>query len=92
MLIRLGDGTTENINIDTDADIHGRETMRLVSIVWKGFIFYTLHNDLSVAIISGIEFKDSHVKAFAFNRGTFFNIKIYIYIYQFEIINDLNFS
>ncbi|RHZ84433.1 hypothetical protein Glove_81g49 [Diversispora epigaea] len=72
LFILLGDGTTENFNIDCDSEvpIPGKKSMRLASIVWKGLIFVTLHNDLSVALIQGVEFKDSHVKAFAFDRGS----------------------
>ncbi|CAG8433434.1 1777_t:CDS:10 [Diversispora eburnea] len=71
LFILLGDGTTENFNIDFDSDVQipGEKSIRLASIIWKGLIFDTLHNDLSVALIQGMEFKDSHVKAFAFDRG-----------------------
>ncbi|CAG8471575.1 3281_t:CDS:10, partial [Acaulospora morrowiae] len=70
LFVLLGDGTTENPEIDS-INIEKSNA----SIAWRGLIYHTLHNDLSVALIPGMEFRDSRAKAFVFNRDGNVNLE-----------------
>nr|CAG8529464.1 15724_t:CDS:10 [Entrophospora candida] len=45
-----------------------------LTIIWKCLLFHSLHHDLSIALLTGMEFRDSRASAFVADRGG--NIKI----------------
>ncbi|CAG8509201.1 9142_t:CDS:2 [Acaulospora colombiana] len=63
LFILLGDGTTKDLEMNS-VDVDSSKA----SIIWRGLIYHTLHNDLSAALIPGMEFRDSRAKAFVFGR------------------------
>ncbi|CAH1763007.1 4789_t:CDS:10 [Entrophospora sp. SA101] len=45
-----------------------------LTIIWKCLLFHSLHHDLSIALLTGMEFRDSRASAFVADRGG--NIKM----------------
>ncbi|CAG8457686.1 16854_t:CDS:10 [Cetraspora pellucida] len=58
LFILSGDGTNGD-----------KEKSTKISILSKGLFYYSLHKDLSMALIPGMEFRDSRAQAFVFDRG-----------------------
>ncbi|CAG8787280.1 15237_t:CDS:1, partial [Cetraspora pellucida] len=59
LFILSGDGTNGD----------NKEKSMKMSILSKGLFYYSLHKDLSMALIPGMEFRDSRAQAFVFDRG-----------------------
>src|SRR5439155_8578165 len=72
---------TENLMMNDDddeinpslANIATKNSLSL-TIVWKCLLFHSLHQDLSIGLLTGMEFRDSRASAFVADRGG--NVKI----------------
>ena len=79
LFILTGDGSTEclelkeskNYSEDDVSSVLGIATKNSLSltIILRAFIFSSLHKDISVALLSGMEFRDSRVYSFVFERS-----------------------
>ncbi|CAG8644113.1 3471_t:CDS:2, partial [Dentiscutata heterogama] len=67
LFILSGDGTTED-GIK-ESKILSKKGQKKMSILLKGLFYHSLHKDLSMALIPGMEFRDSRAQAFVFDRG-----------------------
>ncbi|CAG8784920.1 2059_t:CDS:2, partial [Gigaspora margarita] len=92
LFILSGDGSAED-DID-DSKILYKEGLRKMSILLKGLFYHSLHKDLSMALIPGMEFRDSRAQAFVFDRGgnveqsTFENIQNIVDLCSIEATNS----
>ncbi|KAF0529896.1 P-loop containing nucleoside triphosphate hydrolase protein [Gigaspora margarita] len=67
LFILSGDGSAED-SIE-DSKILSKEGLRKMLILLKGLFYHSLHKDLSMALIPGMEFRNSRAQAFVFDRG-----------------------
>ncbi|PKY41327.1 P-loop containing nucleoside triphosphate hydrolase protein [Rhizophagus irregularis] len=87
LFILTGDGSTENLEIkekdnykDKEIDVSSisgiatKKSLKL-TIVLRAFIYFSLHMDMPVALLPGMEFKDSRAYAFVLERGGNVNLE-----------------
>ncbi|CAG8479082.1 3193_t:CDS:2 [Funneliformis caledonium] len=74
----VGDGSTEHLEIDVtseeiqhDSPLFGIATKNSLkmTVVFRAFLFHSLHIDLPVALLPGMEFRESRAYAFVFERS-----------------------
>ncbi|CAG8659400.1 5203_t:CDS:2, partial [Scutellospora calospora] len=71
----IEDGTTEDLKISLTYNNNEilisliPKIQNKLTILLKGLFYNSLHKDLSMALIPGMEFRDSRARAFVFDRG-----------------------
>ncbi|RIA88406.1 hypothetical protein C1645_826376 [Glomus cerebriforme] len=70
LFILTGDGSTEHsIDDSSTSGIATKNSLSLATISLQAFIFSSLHLDMPVALLPGMEFRDSRSYAFVCERG-----------------------